>query len=854
MAHRIYIYNIDSVSGDYYPNYLAEWKYDIPPLILPLFSANGRSKRSDLYFDTQVGIEFLKQFYQLLEEIYMLHDHSDYIEAKTEMFRFLDSLPYDRFQIDGSDVFTMNDEKPTAQAKEWVIQIQEQIELYQLAVKTKSLEPLEPLLKTFGYQSFLEVLESDWIRYGLGYWNEEAYQHPLSSITEKNGLKGLSDLNGNAITPAVYDEIYDFTDGIAVVQRNGKFGYLNSAGKEIVPTIYDAAHEVFDLHYGPIVEQCYTDQLIAGLVEQQNRFGLIDVEKNELLIPTLYSELELLFGAYFNAKKDGKYQLIHIDNQRILDFDSPIPFEWEYIDLFFLRINGSSKRQYYTANGIYLGDYASDILSPLPNGYYSVKPHQGQSKSSILDPQGQILNTEIDRLMELSEYRSFAFKKLQQWYLYSSVQHRFLLTDFRIDKIVIDYLANYFEDIYILETDQGKGIYDAQSDSWKLTPDPNYIKIEHASQQLLRIKLRDGMQYWDAASNAVSPTYDYISESIYREDLLLFLYQKDQLFYLTKSKQICEATAAEIGQFQHRKEELNQADLRYFSKFYELWKAKVGTDYYRHFDDDILYKMALEHFENEEFDLAVAICEIGVDRQHRELMCELGYFYVNAEDTQYQRLDIALKLYQKAADLGEKNAWNNLGYHYQNGIGCEQNTEKAIAAYTHSAALGNGLAWSNLAHLYYYGELVTKDDDLAIEYYLKAQKLKHFHHDKLADIYFSNGDYKKVLPLLKKDYEEEFSPIYYALMYESGLGGLKTNIKKALAYYEKALDIALYPHAVNRLLYHYRAASELAHADLFAQWLHYAAENNIEIDYQLLGIEDPTEKPKKSFIKKLFKK
>ncbi len=72
MAHRIYVYNVDSETGEQYSHYLGEWNYEIPELFLPLFSCEPRSKGKLLYFDKINGVERLKSFYQLLGEHYQL--------------------------------------------------------------------------------------------------------------------------------------------------------------------------------------------------------------------------------------------------------------------------------------------------------------------------------------------------------------------------------------------------------------------------------------------------------------------------------------------------------------------------------------------------------------------------------------------------------------------------------------------------------------------------------------------------------------------------------------------------------------------------------------------------------------
>jgi len=91
-------------------------------------------------------------------------------------------------------------------------------------------------------------------------------------------------------------------------------------------------------------------------------------------------------------------------------------------------------------------------------------------------------------------------------------------------------------------------------------------------------------------------------------------------------------------------------------------------------------------------------------------------------------------------------------------------------------------------------------------------------------------------------------------MYERGLGGLKINLKKAISYYEKAMQIGVYHHAVNQLLYYYRPTSEYADEVQFAKWYAYAEENNIEIDLKILGLDKQRKDTLGSFFKNLFKK
>lgn len=65
---------------------------------------------------------------------------------------------------------------------------------------------------------------------------------------------------------------------------------------------------------------------------------------------------------------------------------------------------------------------------------------------------------------------------------------------------------------------------------------------------------------------------------------------------------------------------------------------------------------------------------------------------------------------KRSADLGSSLAANNLGHHYETGLGVEQSFEKAFEYYNKSYEIGTtSLAYNNLAYLYLNGYGVDKD-------------------------------------------------------------------------------------------------------------------------------------------------
>lgn len=853
MAHRIYIYNVNSSQTEIHPTYLGEWNYVISPLLLPLFGVNLQSKRTQLYADRQGGIELLKRLYDLLTDTYHLHENLKFKQATQKMFEFLEDLPYENFQIDGTDVFNMNEESHSSQTKSWKLEIQEQIQLYLLAIETRNLAVLNPLLETFGYTSFLGLLQTDWIEYGLGYWNPNTYKYYYVETFLENNQYGLKNSKGETILPPTYQQIDTFDQGIACVEKNNKFGFINTLGKEVVPCIYDNIQFPFDIYeVTPPIDDTLEFQK-ASIVTIQNKQGLVAIEENQLLIPTQYEELIHIFANYFNARKNGKYKIINSAKETIIDIESETPFQFEYINLFFISQKNTNKRNYYNEKGVYLGECHESELHQLPHNHFYLKPFKPQSKITILTPNGEKLETEINQIITLSNYQTLAYNKAEKWYLYDCEKRQYLLENTEIQKVNIDYLSNYFQDLYILKTKNGNGVYHASQNNWLLPPNLEYLKIAHLRKQFLKIKVNQGIYYWDGSTQQLSPLYNYISEAINLEEVELLLYAEDTLYYLDEEANIKKATPALIGQFNNNKEYLDKIDQEQFKNFYEKWKKQIGQEYLNHFDNDTLYQLGLNLLRENNTEEAIEVFKIGANRNHSEMMTELGIIYTNEKEPQIN-LDLGLQLFERATTSKSKIASNNLGYHYQNGIGRKQDIKKAIEAYQNAGQWGNGLGFGNLGDLYYYGEHVEQDYEKALDYYLKAQKLKFFYSEQLTDIYFQKEEYTKVISLLKKDYDKEFSPIYYGIMYERGLGGLKTNIKKAISHYEKALTINNYPYAVQQLLFHYRPNSQYQNIQQFEKWLIYAQENKIELNYELLEISKTEQKSKKSLLNKLFKK
>lgn len=109
-------------------------------------------------------------------------------------------------------------------------------------------------------QYFPEIRRSGDIGFSEGYACVRLFFENNGQTVESKW--GFIDTKGNRLTPFIYDEAENFSDGVAVVARDGyKYGYIDKTGKEIIEPIYE---EAFD----------FKENL--GLIRLDGFYGFID--------------------------------------------------------------------------------------------------------------------------------------------------------------------------------------------------------------------------------------------------------------------------------------------------------------------------------------------------------------------------------------------------------------------------------------------------------------------------------------------------------------------------------------------------------------------------------------------------
>lgn len=816
MAHRIYIYNIDSQTHQLFGGYLGEWNYVIPDLLLPLFSAHARVKGKALYFDKEEGVHRLSVFYDLLTKTYHLQDDLIFSEAVSQMFEFLCDLPYDTFYIDASDVYTMNEEKPKEQAKAWVVEINEKWQLYQEAIEKDDIHVLDALIQASGYASFLEALEQDWIQYGLGYWENDVRKQSRTTIFEEGEKWGLKDKKGHVLTPATYDAIYAFSEAnLAVVEQDGKFSYINEQGVLLLPLVYENVFDAYIVNHTKVAIACIGAKT-----------GLINLDTLQWGIPPEYEEIEQVYAGFYSVLQQGQHYLMEYTGKQIITAGSAFPFELDYPLKFYTRQPQTAKRKYYTLTGQYLGDYPENTLEELPLDYYWVKPNKYQKKIHILNPKGEIIRNEVDQILLFSQYTSFAYKIDKQWYLFDCATASVLLPHVGIRKLHANYLCNYMVDTWVIQTEEGCGLYHAATNKWLIVPHPDHLKIEHLDHWLLLLTQKQAMYYYDYQTAVLSEPFSYISEPIDRYTQRACLFQDTAFYYLDHEGQRQEVLPEQMGQLYEQRYNLRGKDLTYFISFYEAWTVRMGEAYEAHFDVDTLYQRGCDARDQEDWPLAIKYFTLGAKREDARMQYELGLILTDQHE--WADVDQGVYYLEQAAQQDYANAWNTLGYLYQNSIGYAYDCQAMLAAYEKAVALGCVWANMNLGDLYFYGNEVEQDYDKALSYYILAEPYYGAYAQNLVEIYYQRREFEQVLRYLKRNKDEPYIHIYYGILYDHGYG-VKSSEKKAIEHYEEAINHRGYTYAVERLLYYYKEHVRYKDEAQYARIVAFAAENDIEI-------------------------
>ena len=98
-----------------------------------------------------------------------------------------------------------------------------------------------------------------------------------------------------------YDEVYGFSEGLAVVKKDGKYGFINTNGEEVIPCRYDFARS-------------FSEGLAD--VEKDRKYGFINT-KGEEVIPCKYEYVQSFSNGFAAVQKDYKWGYINTQGEEV---------------------------------------------------------------------------------------------------------------------------------------------------------------------------------------------------------------------------------------------------------------------------------------------------------------------------------------------------------------------------------------------------------------------------------------------------------------------------------------------------------------------------------------------------------
>lgn len=225
------------------------------------------------------------------------------------------------------------------------------------------------------------------------------------------------------------------------------------------------------------------------------------------------------------------------------------------------------------------------------------------------------------------------------------------------------------------------------------------------------------------------------------------------------------------------------------------WYTKSRDFGYLPADIGVIFMYSRRNYVNSEARLKDYI--EGATEGHPKAMEFLGHFYFGEPVSESRDYSEALKWYLLAAEKGNYDAMNYVGFMYENGLGVEPSQSEALKWYQSAAENGSDKAAYNLAELYGRDGALQAYNKAATWFRVAAEKGNHNAMNTLGTLYMKGmgiaKDYSEALKWFSQGSSSlYFHPCYDACynlgqLYQQGLG-VEKNIGEALKHYQMAAD------------------------------------------------------------------
>ncbi|MNS09476.1 Beta-lactamase HcpA precursor [compost metagenome] len=796
MSHRMYLYNLSTVAEQNHDDLMMmEWKYEFPLFFHPLFMNTPEIQapvyngvEGGLYADTESGIEALKRFYEFIDahKDKLITNVEAYEIAKEKVFNFLDNKANKKyFHLDAWDVFNMSDESHHEQAKDLLEEISLSNSIIQQAIEANNpaILNLTPMFndKFSAFKEFRDLLNYEVYDYGWGVIESGYFPDETDDLIqfEENGLWGLKDTEGTIILPPQYTEMFGFDDnsGWAVVNNNNKFGYINRLGTEVIECKFDDAYD-FDVNYAQV-----------GI---NGKRGLIN-KQGEIVVECIYEDSHYLvpIGKYWAMKLNGLWGII--DNKGVVKLD----FQYEKLDdgdnygtdFYTALAPGAEKTIYLSKDFFSIGTYLSEEVEAITYNeatFYIVSEKTEKSKLfGVKDSKGnELLPVKYTKITFDYLLACFIVRDGKKAGFYKADEGFLLDCDYDKITTVTHYNSTRANGGYaIVKKGKMYGLYyTGKNPDWRIPCE--YELISWLNNNFFSFK-QDNLWGVIRSDNKLMLPAEFESMSNrmgYLESAIGIGFKDNKAFIIENDGEVRLLTEAEA-----------ESEIRYLdiaSNYYTAAEIEILTNNssaLRQSED--IFTKAWDANDAGDFDTAIELYSKAAEMGNKDAMNNLGYLYEFEEV--YKDEALAVQWYKKGADACSADAMNNLAECYKKGTGIDIDYTKA--KYWYNLAINNGStqALKNLAYYYYYDVNNEYDAEKTLDLWLRV----YTAGDKeavtpLGYTYEQKGDFNNAFRYYLEDanngygYATKRVGEFYAL----GLG-CKENVHKAIDYYNKALSL-----------------------------------------------------------------
>ncbi|MBC9934227.1 WG repeat-containing protein [Chitinophaga qingshengii] len=131
---------------------------------------------------------------------------------------------------------------------------------------------------------------------------------------KQQGKWGIYDATqGKLVIPAIYDE-FDYCGGCGLksdyvyAKKGGKWGIVSSSGEVLIPFAFEHKHSMMR-----------SDEWVCSFT-QQGKEVVVNIPLKKVYAAPTYSQMEVIGEGVLKAKKNGRFGLINVKGEQVLDF------------------------------------------------------------------------------------------------------------------------------------------------------------------------------------------------------------------------------------------------------------------------------------------------------------------------------------------------------------------------------------------------------------------------------------------------------------------------------------------------------------------------------------------------------